>query len=222
MIIRLAATDRHTLIRLEGTLPKGSPTRREILSVLTSKLGTVFPTKEALSEYLKEHPKADRSKHSVKEPGKEDSPGEKPKIVYRPPSPVEISRAKQEHTKTSWIKPSLEDEAGEIERTSQDLGIPKEKLDKAGRAAKLEPLDEDTWSKLENTDSYDTDTVGKAQKLSKKYNRDIASVLNGMGKELPAPIVLIHKGTPYLIGGNTRLMASRSIGAKPKVLMIRI
>jgi hypothetical protein len=34
---------------------------------------------------------------------------------------------------------------------------------------------------------------------------------------------LIKKGEPpYLIGGNTRLMASRAFGAKPKVLMIRV
>ena len=55
-----------SLVRLASSLPKGSKTRMDLL-----RLAKVFPTKESLADYLKEHPKADKSKHSVGEAGDE-------------------------------------------------------------------------------------------------------------------------------------------------------
>ncbi len=76
---------------------------------------------------------------------------------------------------------------------------------------------------MENTDSFETNTVQKAVNLAKEYDRDIAKIFQGMGKKLPAPIVLMRKGKPpYLVGGNSRLMASRALGTKPKILAVRV
>ena len=43
-----------------------------IVARYLSKTGTEFPTEEALAKYLKEHPDADKSKHTVKKPEKEE------------------------------------------------------------------------------------------------------------------------------------------------------
>lgn len=179
-----------------------------------------FPTPKALKDYLAKHPKADRSKHTVVK-GKPKAPKEK--TVYRDPTPQEIAKAKKAGKSTKWHKPNLEEESGEINRTAKSLKIEPKKLMQACKTAELESLSDKDWSRLENSDSYDTDTIEKAAGKAKEYNRDIARTLNGMGKEMPASIVLFRKGQPpYLIGGNTRLMSARAVGAKPKVLAVRL
>lgn len=183
-------------------------------------------SEKALEKYLREHPKADRSKHTVRDTSS-DAPAESEDVVvkkrYKEPSKGDIAKAKRDAKKTTWKKPDIDEEIGEIRRTAKAFGMSAKALREAAKKAKIENLDDKTWSKLENTDSFDTDTVGKAMALAKEYDRDIASVVKGIGGDLPAPIVLMKKGEPpYLIGGNTRLMAARAVGARPKVLMVRI
>jgi len=177
------------------------------------RVAMVHPSEKALKQYMGEHPKANPKNHTVKQTKKR----------YQAVSKDEVARAKQVAKDTSWHKPDINEEIGEVERTADDLGVDKKKLVSAAKRGELETLDDKTWSRMENTDSYDTDTIEKAAKLAEEYDRDIRSVVKGMGGKLPAPIVLIRKGkAPYLIGGNTRLMTSRAFGVKPKVLMVRV
>jgi len=66
---------------------------QELLRVAKDLTAFVFPTKEALAEYLKEHPKADKSHHSVapskqtKAPAK-DKPTAKPSAKPGQPKPL--------------------------------------------------------------------------------------------------------------------------------------
>jgi len=71
----LTASDRAALIRLASTLPVGDENRRAILAGL-ARVATEFATMDALQGYLKEHPGADKSKHTVK---KQDGGGGKGK-----------------------------------------------------------------------------------------------------------------------------------------------
>lgn len=176
-----------------------------------------FPNQKALRQYLKDHPAADKSKHSVaKKPAKQYKD-------YVKTDPKLFEQAKSKAAKTKWIRPDYAEEGVEVERTAKTLGIPEAKMKQAWDRAKVEPLAEEAWSQLENTDSYDTDTLEKADKLAEQYDRNIPWTLQRMGGELPAPIVLLRKGKPpYLIGGNTRLMISRALGAKPQVLTLRV
>jgi hypothetical protein len=114
------------------------------------------------------------------------------------------------------------EEVSEIYRTAEVLGIDFETLMKRVKESNLEILDDKTWEMMENSDSWETVTVDEANARAYDYDRDIANVFEGMGKELPAPIVLMNDGTPYLIAGNTRLMASRALKVRPKVLMVRM
>lgn len=124
---------------------------------------------------------------------------------------------------SSWHKTDLNEEYEEIERTANELNIDLNELIKAFKNAKLEFLNENDWQNMEDTDSYQTDTVEKAQEAADKYERDIGRIFSAFknDKSLPAPIVLFKKGNnPYCIAGNTRLMASRAYNIKPEVLAV--
>ena len=124
-----------------------------------------------------------------------------------------------------WVPPLLPNERGELERTALALGVSLFALLRAWPHATLVELDPLTWERLENTDSCGPLTVEEATRLARVYGRDIAQVLAGLttGADLPAPVVLFREGEPpYLVGGNTRLMASRALGHTPKVLAIRL
>jgi hypothetical protein len=125
--------------------------------------------------------------------------------------------------RTQWVKPSIEEERHELERTAEAFGIEASELIEAAKQSKLEALDVQTWSQLENTDSYETDTIEKATELAHGYNRDIKSIEAALGSKLPAPIVLFKDDEPpYLVAGNTRLMVARAYGITPQVLAVRI
>jgi hypothetical protein len=126
---------------------------------------------------------------------------------------------------TKWHRPDLDVEHDEIKRTAKELGIHHDKLRKAVEAGRLGKLGEKHWANMDNTDSHGTDTVRKANKKAKEYGRDIGSIHKALksGTSLPAPIVLHRKGEkPYLIGGNTRLMAARAHGHQPRVLKVHL
>ena len=141
---------------------------------------------------------------------------------YRDLSDDLIASAQVFAPDTTWRKPDVLEEVSEIYRTAEALGIDFKALMKRVKESNLETLVDKTWEMMENSDSWETVTVDEANGRAYDYDRDIASVFEAMGKELPAPIVLMHDGTPYLIAGNTRLMASRALKVRPKVLMVRM
>jgi hypothetical protein len=61
---KITAADRSSLIRLAAALTSGDPSRRAILAGLR-RVSMEHASPEALKQYLKEHPDADKSKHSV-------------------------------------------------------------------------------------------------------------------------------------------------------------
>lgn len=125
-----------------------------------------------------------------------------------------------------WHRPdtSSRGEGGELSRTRRTLGLPASKLHAAVKRARLGTLSDKHWSKLQNTDSWKTGKT-KAHRLAKEYGRDIKPIMHGLkhGSKMPAPIVLHRKGEdPYLVAGNTRLMAARASKIRPKVLHVRL
>lgn len=125
-----------------------------------------------------------------------------------------------------WHRPdtSSRGEGGELSRTRRALKLPAKDLHAAVKKARLGALSDKHWSKLQNTDSWKTGK-GKAHRLAKEYGRDIKPIVHGIkhGSKMPAPIVLHRKGEdPYLVAGNTRLMAASASKIRPKVLHVRL
>lgn len=124
----------------------------------------------------------------------------------------------------TWVYPDIDDEMNEIERTSQELDIDLQRLIDSFQHARLITLNDNIWSRLDNTDSYDIEQsdIETVTRLSSQYGKDLRSILKVFdhGGSLPAPIVLKSQGRYYLIAGNTRLMAARVHGVIPNVLLV--
>jgi len=125
----------------------------------------------------------------------------------------------------AWRRPSYEEEAAEFERTSDELGIDLGLLQEAFRNGELVDLESWVWCILENTDSCEVFTIAETEAKAELYSRDIARIFVGMARTdvFPAPIILTQPHhRPYLISGNTRLMACRVLNIRPKVLMVSV
>jgi hypothetical protein len=125
-----------------------------------------------------------------------------------------------------WHRPdvSRKGEGGELSRTRRTLKIRAKDLHAAVKTARVGDLSDAHWAKLRNTDSYKA-TRSDAHHAAKRYGRDVKKIFHGLknGHKLPAPIVLHRKGkAPYLVAGNTRLMAASASKVRPKVLHVRL
>jgi hypothetical protein len=136
-----------------------------------------------------------------------------------------VNLTRESHfNKNMWITPDIDEEIEEIQRTSKSLRIPLRKLIKAFFDGSMTVLSEEIWSKIKNTDSYNTHDEKLARTYANEYEKDIDSIYFALdeGTNLPMPIVLKTGKIYYLIAGNTRLMAARSRGIRPFVFLISI
>ena len=114
-------------------------------------------------------------------------------------------------------------EETEIERTAQEFNIPIPDVRYAFQAGSMVVLSDDIWSKLENSDSYEVNSLDDAIKLAKEYGKNWKPTLDAIKNDdavVSPPMVLNYdKDKYYLVGGNTRLMFYKALGKIPKVLM---
>jgi len=124
----------------------------------------------------------------------------------------------------SWKKPDSDEESGEIARAADEEGLDAKKLTKLIDDAPITKLSDKDWSELQNTDSWDTETMDDVKRLSKEHGRNYSRVVRGftLGGEMPASIIFKRKdGSSTLIGGNTRLMVARALGVRPRVVIAK-
>lgn len=128
-----------------------------------------------------------------------------------------------------WKEPDYVEEHGELERTSEALGISLDDLTGAYTRGKLETLSDEDWNRMRNCDSRDPswtlEQVLEYYPSRTDQPRDAQRILNGMneGVSLPAPVVLFRDGQdPYLVSGSTRLSVARATGRRPQIFAIRL
>lgn len=136
----------------------------------------------------------------------------------------------------TWKKVPYYDEKEEFRRTAKFFSDdPKsfndnsKALEKFYNVANLTKLTEQIWRKLENTDSWETDTILKIQKAinvnsSSSGSRSIENVLKEFfNGSVRAPIVLQYdENKSYtLIAGNTRLMVARMLNTPVNVVLVK-
>jgi hypothetical protein len=138
---------------------------------------------------------------------------------------------------TNWYKDAFNNEVLEFERVTNDLTADREsddewkmmfnKLKKSYNNETIKVLNDRVWAKLENTDSWSTTTINKVNKAildnsEGSGKRDIYGVISEiLGDKTRCPIILKNKSGYTLIAGNTRLMACRLIGIRPKVIVVK-
>jgi hypothetical protein len=115
-------------------------------------------------------------------------------------------------------EPIIKAENEEIERTADDLGLPYDTVYNSLVNGKEVTLNDEMWSRLENTDSYDIHSKEEAIELAQHYGKDIQSILSAE-KTPPALILQYSPNKYYLVGGNTRLMVARANGKNPQVIL---
>jgi hypothetical protein len=128
--------------------------------------------------------------------------------------------------------PNLESELGEIERVAKIHGgnDPHTWIAafmEAARSAKIQKLSEETWARLENSDSFaiapgDWEAVARHAYHGGDNPRDWLSLRNAIehGSVVDAPIILVKASKPQLVSGNTRLMVARAMDLRPDVLFV--
>ncbi len=141
-----------------------------------------------------------------------------------------------------WIRPNLQKERGELMRvTSGFLGREANEetirfLIEILEHSQMTELSDADWQALENTDSFQNVALGqieKAEKINAKYNevlegenkRDFTKLLAGFnsGNKMECPVIVRNgNGTLHLVSGNTRLMITRALGVRPKIVSRQI
>jgi hypothetical protein len=109
----------------------------------------------------------------------------------------------------NWTLPMINMDMPEITKSAQKIGVEIKQLQAALKNAKLIDLPDQFWKTLKNPNVSQT-----ASQISKDANKP------QMGKNSPAPIVLMKDNQTYVIGGNSRLMAAKAVNIKPKVLAV--
>jgi hypothetical protein len=147
-----------------------------------------------------------------------------------------VLNSKGEKMNISWVKDPFSSERVEFERVANDFSEDPGSLKtnimairKLYEKATLQTLTKNTWSSLENTDSWDTTTIAKIQSAIKQNagssgSRNIENVLKEfLIGSVRAPIILQYdEGKSYtLIAGNTRLMVARMLDIPVKVVIIK-
>ena len=140
----------------------------------------------------------------------------------------------------NWIRPDLQEERGEIERvvieflkkepTTENISAVVSALE----SAPVVDLSDEEWELLENTDSHLDNVrpghIEDAEKVNDVYNLelppenrcDLKKTLAGFmnGSKMKVPTILKDKaGKLHLVSGNTRLMISRALNIRPKVII---
>jgi len=107
----------------------------------------------------------------------------------------------------NWMLPMINADMPEITKSAQKIGVDIKQLQAALKNAKLIDLPDQFWKTIKNTNVSQT-----ATQISKDATKPV------IGKNSPAPIVLMKDNQIYVIGGNSRLMAAKALNIRPKVL----
>jgi hypothetical protein len=131
-----------------------------------------------------------------------------------------------------WVKEQYENERKEFERAGRAVSNKNNKiiqenityLKDSYKKSNIVSLSDQAWQKMQNTDSWKTDTFTKILNAFSNNNekRDIGRILSQfeMGR-IKCPIAYKRDDNVLvLIGGNTRLMLCRVLGIRPNIVII--
>ena len=110
---------------------------------------------------------------------------------------------------------------GKIEKAASYFNLPIPDMEYAFNSGREVVLNDDIWSKLENSDSYKMKTLDDAIQHALKLGINPKPYIDFIkaGKEMPLPLVLCYaQDKYYLVGGDIILSLYRALGAIPTVL----
>jgi hypothetical protein len=134
--------------------------------------------------------------------------------------------------KKKIVRPDLKGEMDELQRVVQDLSRDEnidttvEELVDAFNNSTEEPISDEVWDKLENTESNeiekgDMKAVYKIAKTYKKTNPKVLAQSFADG-DYKRPLIVQFGDRYHLVAGNTRLCTAAALGIKPNVFIAKI
>jgi hypothetical protein len=132
----------------------------------------------------------------------------------------------------SWKKDNYENEKGEFERTAKEFSSKDSKIIRENikylkdeyLKSNLTKLNSTDWRKMQNTDSWKTDTLDKIKKafIQNNEHRDLSRISDQFANgKVSAPIALrLGNGDLYLVAGNTRLMMCKATKVQPNIIIV--
>jgi hypothetical protein len=115
----------------------------------------------------------------------------------------------------------VNDQLSAINKAAAEFNFPIDDLQYAFNAGQNLILNDDVWSKLENTNSYSIESIGQAILYAKQHNIDIdpyIQLVNNL-EPLPLPLVLRYEADKYyLVAGELVLSIYRALRQTPAVL----
>ena len=135
----------------------------------------------------------------------------------------------------SWVKEQYQNERTEFESAARAVSNKSNKIIQENitylkdnyKKSNIVSLSDQDWRKMQNTDSWKTDTLSKVIDQIKKNEatsetRDWKAILNTFELGRCGAPIAYRRGDKILvlIAGNTRLMMSRALGIKPNIVII--
>jgi len=115
----------------------------------------------------------------------------------------------------------VENNLGAINKAALYFNIPVDDLQYAFDAGQNVILNDDVWSKLENTNSYQIESLGQVILHAKQHNIDITPYLKAIKNKqlLPKPLILRYESNRYyLVAGELILSLYKALNQTPEVL----
>jgi hypothetical protein len=134
--------------------------------------------------------------------------------------------------KKNIIKPDLKGEMDELQRVVQDLSRDEniettvKELVNAFNDSTEEPISDEVWGKLENTESNEIEKgdMKAVYKIAKTYNKTNPQKLSQSfaDGDYKRPLIVQFGDRYHLVAGNTRLCTAAALGIKPNVFIAKI
>lgn len=134
--------------------------------------------------------------------------------------------------KKTIVKPNIKGEMDELQRVVQDLSRDEniettvKELINAFNNSTEEPISDEVWSKLENTESNEIEKgdMKAVYKIAKTYNKTNPQKLaqSFADGDYKRPLIVQFGDRYHLVAGNTRLCTAAALGIKPNVFIAKI
>ncbi len=135
----------------------------------------------------------------------------------------------EEAGNVTWVTPKFSSEIGEFERHYPKFGLKsadwlRSIVEEEGELIELTPKIERS---LQNTQMREVrpGNIEDLDRIGKENKKDFEGIKLGIesGAEFNAPIVVHQEGKPpWLVAGNTRLVASKAYNITPKIWYVKI
>ena len=128
----------------------------------------------------------------------------------------------------TWKEPDIPAERGEFKRHAPHFGLAAEELEGyVEDNGKLITMDKgtDLYNTLQNTHMREVSSIEDLDRIGDENEKDFKGIKQGIedGSLFNAPIV-VKQGDkePWLVAGNTRLVAAAAYGITPQVWYVKI